>query len=257
MSDKAEKATEEFATDTRAAGADSEAAIDEQIANIRAASYLALERLDSALNVVESGLAERLPSEETARLMGALRDRAARLERTLHVSGALASGGPEAERLWNTTQVFAVVPDRDSEPSTSVATAALVEKEVNIDTLTLAERRERAENFQARVATTLGISPQEIDAEAARIAAVLPHIDLVEATRLARSSILAGRGVNVAAPGRPQYQGWDSKFAGMLGLWGMRASNGAEYARTAAALKKAGINVGDNDWLDPGADRWY
>ncbi len=136
-------------------------------------------------------------------------------------------------------------------------TAVPAERVVNVDTLTSAERRERAEKFQSRVAAVLGVTPSEIDAEAARIAAVLPHIDLVEATRLARSSILAGRGVNVAAPGQAQYKGWDSKFTGMVGLWGLKASNLAEYQRITTALKQAGIKMGDNDWLDPGDGRWY
>ncbi len=192
------------------------------------------------------GMGAKTLAEEVERLTGESAAKTTAIAEAVERAAQL--GAEKAELTRQNTELLAKLAERQSAP---------VEVVVDIVKLTSAERRERAEKFQSRVAAVLGISASEIDTGAAALLVALPYIDSVEATKLARSSALVSRGINIAAPGQAQYKGWDAKFTGMVGLWGMRASNGAEYARTAAVLKQAGIKVGDNDWLDPGEGRWY
>ncbi|PIS22612.1 hypothetical protein COT50_01010, partial [candidate division WWE3 bacterium CG08_land_8_20_14_0_20_41_10] len=132
------------------------------------------------------------------------------------------------------------------------------EKVIGVAELTLAERLERTEQFHAKVAEVLGISAREINAEVFKILRINPDIDPQEAIGLARTNALVKRGLDVVVPGKPSYPAETfARFAGAVGLWGLKAGNRGEYNKAVATLKQAGINVVDNNWLDPGDDRWY
>lgn len=138
------------------------------------------------------------------------------------------------------------------------ATSAPVEKVIDVNKLTPAERLERTEQFHARVAGVLGILPREINTGVVKILGANPDIDSQEAVGLARTNALVKRGLGVVVPGQPSYPKESfTRFAGAVGLSGLKASNIKEYNRVVATLKQAGIEVVENDWLDPGDDRWY